>query len=111
MPWPGVCLVAADRPLEQLREVAERFGLAARARPFTRCARCNWMLVPASPGEPHDGVPAKARAEGLELMRCARCGRFYWPGSHVRRARRIISETVPGVPGVPEVPGISASAT
>jgi hypothetical protein len=87
-------LVAAERPLDQLREVAGRFSLAERARPLTRCALCNGPLCPASSDESPDGVPAEIAARGEELLRCAGCRRFYWAGSHVRRVRRIIAQTL-----------------
>lgn len=50
----GAFLHATD-PRRQLREVCDRFQLAARIAPFTRCARCNGRVEPFAhaPGE-HD---------------------------------------------------------
>ena len=41
----------SDQPVEQLVEVARRFGLVERWRPFGRCIRCNALLVPVSRAE------------------------------------------------------------
>ncbi len=60
--------VRATQPLEQAAEVTQRFDLAGRLRPFTRCLRCNGVLEQAG-----------------GLARCPGCARIYWKGSHYRR--------------------------
>jgi uncharacterized protein with PIN domain len=92
-------LVDADRPLEQLREVAERFALSEGMRILTRCSQCNAALLPASRDEAAGHVPPRIVASEPALMRCPVCRRFYWSGSHVKRIRRIVSQAVQPPPG------------
>lgn len=85
--------VSAEAPLEQLREVADRFGLSAGAV-FTRCLRCNVPLEPVSREEAAGRVPPDVLAGPGEIRRCPRCGRLYWEGSHTARMRQEIARAL-----------------
>jgi uncharacterized protein with PIN domain len=84
--------VAAEDPREQLREVAERFGLWPLLRShrgfLTRCLDCNGVIVPAKASLLADRVPAHVAAEHPELYFCPRCERVSWDGSHVARMKK-----------------------
>jgi uncharacterized protein len=77
--------VHALKPEAQLREVAERYGLEAHARPFTLCLACNLPLQPVD----RNAVAARVPPAVLELhdsfVRCPGCNGVFWPGSHYRR--------------------------
>ncbi|HEY8495295.1 MAG TPA: Mut7-C RNAse domain-containing protein [Myxococcota bacterium] len=88
---PRVHLVAAETPFAQLQEVAAAFGLAARARPFARCSRCNAALVALAAAEAALRVPPAVRARHAQFRGCPTCGRIYWEGSHVERMRRVLA--------------------
>lgn len=79
---------------EQLREVAQRFDLAAAARPFTRCLACNGDLRPVPAADVRHLLPEHARQTYDEFGRCAACGRLYWQGSHYARMRGLVDEIV-----------------
>lgn len=91
---PGLTLVASEDSREQLREVARRFGLAAHARPFSRCSRCNAELEPASREAVLADVPPRVAATHVGFLRCPGCRRVYWEGSHVERMRRVLGEAL-----------------
>jgi uncharacterized protein with PIN domain len=82
---PVACLLPSHDPIEQLRFVARRHHLDLLARAFTRCPVCNGPLAEAAPGEVD--VPARVRETCDRFRRCARCGRAYWEGDHVRHMR------------------------
>lgn len=92
------CYVRALRPEAQLREVAARYALAARARPFTLCLICNRALEPVARSAVAHRLPAKVLQEQEIFSRCPGCERVYWPGSHYRRMRQAL-EQVPGFAG------------
>ena len=77
--------VRALKPEAQLREVAERYGLEAHARPFSLCLACNLPLQPVD----RNAVAARVPPAVLELhesfVRCPGCNGVFWPGSHYRR--------------------------
>lgn len=87
--------VHALRVDAQLAEVAERFGLAARARPFTLCLRCNLPLERVDKSAVAARLPEQVRAAQSEFTRCLGCGRVYWPGSHYRRMLEAMRRAVP----------------
>jgi len=90
------CYVHALKAEAQLREVAERYDLAARARPFSLCLRCNLALQPVDKAAVAAIVPEKVRARQEQFSRCAGCGRIYWPGSHYERMRAALGELLGG---------------
>jgi len=94
----GISLVHAEEPVAQLAEVAAAFDLGARARPFTRCSRCNTELVAAGRDTARGRVPARILERFARFQRCPGCERLYWDGSHTDRMRRVLAQTV-GVAG------------
>jgi uncharacterized protein with PIN domain len=85
-----VLVLVCERPFEQLREVVSRFDLARRARPLTRCSRCNAVLVEADAAGVGARVPPRVLATHAAFRRCPACDRVYWEGTHVQRIRRVI---------------------
>jgi len=82
--------VRSDAPREQLREVVDRFELAASAVPFTRCIRCNGRLEPISRDEVLDRLQPLTRRYYEVFSRCADCAAVFWRGSHHARMVRLI---------------------
>ena len=89
----GYCLRSTNSRA-QLREVVQRFDLAAAARPFTRCLACNGDLQPAPAAEVRHLLPEQARQAYDEFSRCTACGRVYWQGAHYARMRGLVEEIV-----------------
>jgi len=85
-------LIAADRPVAQLREVFDGLGLAVPERLFTRCTVCNAAVEPLPPEEARAHVPANVLARHAAFTRCPACGRVYWEGGHARRMRERMME-------------------
>ena len=73
----------SDDPDEQIHEVAVRYSLATRARPLTRCPRCNGDLAPVPLAAVRDQVPPRTRRAFDRYARCVDCYQVYWPGSHL----------------------------
>ncbi|MGH9331180.1 MAG: Mut7-C RNAse domain-containing protein [Vicinamibacterales bacterium] len=74
--------VRETRPARQLVEVLRRFDLATRARPFTRCLRCNDPLQVVPKDRVEHLLPPRTREHYREFSRCPVCARIYWQGSH-----------------------------
>lgn len=90
------CYVHALKAEAQLREVAARYGLAGRARPFTLCLSCNLPLQLVDKADVASIVPPQVLERQEQLSRCAGCGRVYWPGSHYERMRAALGELLGG---------------
>lgn len=86
-----------DEPDVQLTEVVDRYGLADRAAPLTRCIPCNGRLEPVAAAEVWHLLPARTREEFDTFVACVSCGKVYWPGSHLDRIAGILD--VVGDPG------------
>jgi hypothetical protein len=87
--------VRADRPHDQLVETWARFALAARARPFTRCMRCNGLLEPLERSVARSRVPPRVFEEQATFRRCPDCKGVYWRGSHHRRMWALFTTLLP----------------
>lgn len=84
--------VRSTDPKEQAREVLHRVDLHGRARPFTRCTRCNGILNNVSKATVDHQLEPKTRRYFNDFIQCAQCGQVYWQGSHHVRAKRVIEE-------------------
>ena len=89
------CYVHALRIEAQLAEVAERYALAPRARPFTLCLRCNVPLERVEKASVLERLPERVRLAQSEFTRCPACERIYWPGSHYQRMLAAMRRVVP----------------
>ena len=79
--------VRALKPEAQLREIGERYSLAASARPFTLCLRCNLPLQQVDKSEIAARLPPQVQRLHERFMRCPGCDGVFWPGSHYERMR------------------------
>jgi uncharacterized protein with PIN domain len=82
--------VRAGQPAAQILEVVHRLQLVSRVRPFTRCLACNGVLTAVSKAEVAAEVPEHAWQSHEQFMRCNRCARVYWAGTHYDRLRRLV---------------------
>lgn len=105
-------LVRSDRPSEQLREVVARYGLAASARPFTRCVRCGEALESVAREEVLDRLEPLTKRYYDAFARCRGCGRIYWAGSHHARMSRLVEWILgPDGGGSPVAPAVPFTHT
>ena len=88
-------LIEANKPLRQLRELVDQMDPPPPEALFQRCLRCNRVVRTATPTEVRDLTPESARNLPGPFTRCPQCGRVYWPGSHTRRMRALLVETLP----------------
>lgn len=80
----------ADDPDQQLAEVVERYGLADRATPLTRCVRCNGELVAVDKAEVLAELPPRTRQAFDTFVRCVSCRQVFWPGAHTPAIEAIL---------------------
>ncbi len=66
---------------EQLSQVTAAFPRPVGSEP-ARCPVCNTVLIPATPEQLADRLPAYVLGKHRDFRRCPGCDRVYWPGSH-----------------------------
>jgi uncharacterized protein with PIN domain len=89
----GTC-VRALHARDQFAEVAARYRLAARARPFTRCLECNVPLRSVARDAVLDRLPPAVRTSQDAFSTCDCCGRVFWKGSHWRRMAGMLAAAI-----------------
>ena len=86
--------VRSTDPKAQLAEVFERFDLAYRVEPFTRCLRCNELVRSIVKADLADRVPPRSRARFEHFVVCPACKRVYWRGSHYERLGCLLERAI-----------------
>ena len=89
------CYLHTIRPQAQLRELIERLGLAALARPFTLCLHCNLPLRAVPKAEVFERLPESVRQRHAEFTTCDHCGGVFWKGSHHKRMGAMLAGAFP----------------
>lgn len=84
------CWVRSKDPVEQARQVLQRYGLHDQVRLFYRCLRCNQPLVPVSKEAVLHRLEPLTKKYYQEFQLCPACDRVYWPGSHYERMQQLI---------------------
>jgi uncharacterized protein with PIN domain len=77
--------INSDLVQEQVEQVLSSFPLEARLDPLTRCSECNDPLNRIARDEAQDLVPQHVHENNYLFLRCPRCKRTYWRGTHVMR--------------------------
>ena len=80
----GGIYIESDDLEEQLLQVMRAFGIPPDLRP-ERCSVCNSPLAAVAKADVAGKVPEKVLEYQQEFWHCAKCGRFYWKGSHWTR--------------------------
>ncbi len=87
--FPSAIFLESDHVGEQIRELKRRGLLASGPLPFTRCIRCNSLLIEADPQLVSQHVPDYVLYKsGYTIKQCPSCKRYYWPGTHRDRMER-----------------------
>ncbi len=84
--------VRAIEPMQQCREVLQRFALRSKVQPFRRCLRCNGVLVSVELDEVSARLPPKTRQYYDEFYLCQRCQQVYWKGSHYSDLQKLVEQ-------------------
>ena len=92
----GYC-VRHSNPRAQVLEVIQRFDLAERIRPFTRCIRCNTHLNSVSKQQVQHRLSERTSRYYSEFSICPHCNRIYWKGSHYAALKRMVASIETGI--------------
>lgn len=92
--------VRSIEPVEQAREVVQRFDLRDQVKPFQRCVVCNGLIDPVDKQDVFSRIPPKTARWRDDYFICRDCGKLYWRGTHVPNLEgligRILSDERPG---------------
>jgi uncharacterized protein with PIN domain len=78
-------LIKSDFVQQQVEQVLSAFPLESLLNPLSRCSGCNEPLDRITREEARDLVPQYVYENKDLFLRCPRCRRTYWHGTHVRR--------------------------
>ncbi len=84
-------LLTSDSVWEQLKCIVQSLELNDDNR-FSRCIECNVPLHDVRKEDVKDMVPPFVYATQEEFMRCHRCSKIYWKGTHWQNMRYELSK-------------------
>lgn len=77
--------ISVDGVKNQLDQVLSAVQIETVPGLFTRCSLCNETLTRISREEVKDLVPPYVYEKQEDFLRCEKCRRIYWVGTHVKR--------------------------
>uniref|UniRef100_A0A7C4XES9 Mut7-C RNAse domain-containing protein n=1 Tax=candidate division WOR-3 bacterium TaxID=2052148 RepID=A0A7C4XES9_UNCW3 len=86
----GFFFVEGNDPIIQLKTVLEKFDLAEKINPFSRCLCCNEVLIPVEKEKIKGRIPYYTYKNFDDFAECPKCQRVYWKGSHYRKMEKNI---------------------
>jgi hypothetical protein len=88
-----VCLIRANDPMGQLREVLAHYRLVITPHAhLTLCLICNRKLVKSSPEMLVARVPEYVLATRQVFLTCPACQKVYWRGTHYQNIQERIKQ-------------------
>lgn len=88
--------INSNETINQLIEVIKFFGI--KEFEPSRCVKCNGTLLDIiDKNEVNTIVPEHVYIRNNKFFRCKECGSVYWQGSHVKRFREKVCETLKNV--------------
>jgi len=92
-PGPQPVILRADDVDDQIVELFAATGDTPHFEPFTRCLKCNTLLVEEAEASVRGLVPERVARDFVRFHRCPDCLRIYWEGSHFQA----MSDDVKGI--------------
>ncbi len=81
----GVFFLQTEETSLQIKTVIRHFSLKDRLNFFSRCLRCNEPLEAITKEGIKGIIPYYTYQNFAEFVRCPRCQRIYWRGSHYEK--------------------------
>jgi uncharacterized protein with PIN domain len=82
--------VRSKDPMEQTTEVILRYNLINHIQPFSRCIRCNELLISVPKEQIIDHLLPLTKKYFDEFSLCPSCEQIYWKGSHHERMEQMV---------------------
>ncbi|MCG6908530.1 MAG: Mut7-C ubiquitin/RNAse domain-containing protein [Deltaproteobacteria bacterium] len=79
---------------EQIRRVIDRLDIKNEIKLFSRCLRCNALLVPVAKEAVLDRIPPKTRQFCHAYTRCLACDKLYWRGTHLIHMEKVLKRII-----------------
>ncbi len=80
------------KPIKQIEEIIKRFDLKNEINEFSRCIRCNTIIVPIEKEKVMSKIPPKVKSLHPQFFYCNVCSKIYWKGSHYDKMKSLIEK-------------------
>jgi uncharacterized protein with PIN domain len=75
----------------QVKTILCCLGIKDSVKPFSRCLRCNGILISVPKNRIEARIPPKTRSFCNEYSHCESCDKIYWEGTHVFEIKKVIN--------------------
>lgn len=86
--------IRSQDPKKQFEEVVKKFRLFSMFKPFSRCIRCNGLIIPVPKERVLHLLKEATKQYYQEFFHCSSCHRVYWKGSHYHRMKKFIESVL-----------------
>lgn len=87
---PDVLFLNSNNFREQLRQILAQYPFDVLQNAFSRCSRCNTVLIQVDREVVQLRVPPFVYASNEKFSECPNCAHLYWGGTHRERIIREI---------------------
>jgi len=77
---------------KQIRRIIEYLDIQKDIKPFSRCLRCNSLLIAVQKNNVLDRIPPKTKECCHEYGQCPSCDKIYWKGTHFMNMEKIVRQ-------------------
>jgi hypothetical protein len=86
--------IQSPEPLEQIKDVIDKFDLSGQRAPLTRCLNCNHPLEPIEKQKILHRLQVRTAMYFNEFFICTSCDQIYWKGSHYENMFEYIRHSI-----------------
>jgi uncharacterized protein with PIN domain len=84
--------VRSTIPKIQIVEVATKFDLFSKIKPFQICLSCNGEIIAVNKSKVIDKLPPRTKLYFNDFFECQSCRKIYWKGTHYERMLQIVED-------------------
>ena len=87
----------SDDPIEQAKEILNRYEIYDLCKPMSRCVSCNSLMHPVDKEKIVHLLEPGTRKSYEKFFQCESCNKVYWHGAHVKNIVKTLKQIAEGV--------------
>ena len=87
----------SDDPIEQAKEILNRYEIYDLCKPMSRCVSCNSLMKTVAKQNIEHLIEPGTKQSYEQFFQCQSCSKVYWHGAHVKNILKTLKEIAEGV--------------
>lgn len=87
----------SDDPVEQAKEILQRYEIYDQCKAMSRCVSCNSYMHPVAKHKIEHLIEEGTKNTYDQFFQCESCSKVYWHGAHVKNILKTLKEIAGGI--------------